>query len=161
MEVLACIPELSRPVSHAIVPPPVAENRRLGVPAPAPIAASMTSTPAMPAEPAEPAVADDAMPDEAVAEEAVAETDLPAADPDVDDDTETVSPGPRRDTVRAARGTWLFSPSIVALAVVATVVWAAAWRNDRLRLEAARQQRPERLAQELPPSAGVARSVTP
>jgi len=44
---------------------------------------------------------------------------------------------------------------------VAAVVWAAAWRNDRLRLEAARQQRPERLAQELPATAGSDRSLTP
>ena len=52
-------------------------------------------------------------------------------------------------------------PSILALVAVAAVVWAAAWRNDRLRLEEARQQRPERLAQELPATAGAARSVTP
>jgi hypothetical protein len=52
-------------------------------------------------------------------------------------------------------------PSIIALVAVAAVVWAAAWRNDRLRLEEARQQRPERLAQELPATAGAARSVTP
>jgi hypothetical protein len=42
---------------------------------------------------------------------------------------------------------------------------AAAYRRwlalIRLRLEAARQQRPERLAQELPAAAGAARSVTP
>jgi hypothetical protein len=52
-------------------------------------------------------------------------------------------------------------PSIIALVALAAVVWAAAWRNDRLRLEEARQQRPERLAQELPASAGPVRSVTP
>jgi hypothetical protein len=52
-------------------------------------------------------------------------------------------------------------PSIIALVAVAAVVWAAAWRNDRLRLEEARQQRPERLARELPATAGAARSVTP
>ena len=51
--------------------------------------------------------------------------------------------------------------SMIALVAVAAVVWAAAWRNDRLRLEEARQQRPERLAQELPATAGAARSVTP
>jgi hypothetical protein len=55
----------------------------------------------------------------------------------------------------------LFSPSIVALVALAVVVWTAAWRHDRLRLEAARQQRPERLAQELPVTAGAERSVTP
>jgi hypothetical protein len=49
----------------------------------------------------------------------------------------------------------------MALVVLAAVVWTAAWRNDRMRLEAARQQRPERLAQELPATAGAARSVTP
>ena len=53
------------------------------------------------------------------------------------------------------------APSIIALVAVAAIVWAAAWRNDRLRLEEARQQRPERLAQELPATAGAARSVTP
>ena len=52
-------------------------------------------------------------------------------------------------------------PSILALVAVAAIIWAAAWRNDRLRLEEARQQRPERLAQELPATAGAARSVTP
>ncbi|MFM9197285.1 MAG: hypothetical protein ACKOWG_16420 [Planctomycetia bacterium] len=62
---------------------------------------------------------------------------------------------------RRPRSTRFASPSIVVLAAVAAVVWAAAWRNDRLRLEAARQQRPERLAQELPATAGPARSVTP
>lgn len=62
---------------------------------------------------------------------------------------------------RRPRSTRFASPSIVVLAMVAAVVWAAAWRNDRLRLEAARQQRPERLAQELPATAGEARSVTP
>jgi hypothetical protein len=50
---------------------------------------------------------------------------------------------------------------MIALVAVAAAFWAAAWRNDQLRLEAARQQRPERLAQELPAAAGAARSVTP
>lgn len=51
--------------------------------------------------------------------------------------------------------------SVVVLAAVAAAVWAAAWRNDRLRWEAGRQQRPERLAQELPATAGAERSRTP
>lgn len=54
-----------------------------------------------------------------------------------------------------------FSPSIFALAAAATLIWAAALRNDQSRLETARLQRAERLAQELPPSAGRERSRTP
>jgi len=71
------------------------------------------------------------------------------------------SPAPRRGMGRQSPTTRFFSPSIVALMALATVVWAAAWRNDQLRLEAARQQRPARMAQELPPTAGANRSVTP
>ena len=77
------------------------------------------------------------------------------------DDAESVSPAPRRGSTRQSQPSQLFSPSIVALVAVAAVVWAAAWQNDRLRLEAARQQRPERLAQELPATAGATRSLTP
>jgi hypothetical protein len=51
--------------------------------------------------------------------------------------------------------------SIVILTAVAAAIWAAAWRNDRLRWEAGRQQPPERLAQELPATAGAERSRTP
>jgi len=81
---------------------------------------------------------------------------------DVDADTaESVAPAPRRIVVRRSQTTRFPSPSIIALVAVAATLWAAAWRNDRLRLEAARQQRPERLAQELPAAAGAARSVTP
>lgn len=76
-------------------------------------------------------------------------------------DTTAASPAPQPGPARRSRPTSLLSPSIIALAVMAAFVWAAAWRNDHLRLEAARQQRPERLAQELPATAGVARSVTP
>ena len=75
-----------------------------------------------------------------------------------------VSESPRPLKVPAAQRSYrrlITSPSIIALVAVAAVVWAAAWRNDRLRLEEARQQRPERLAQELPATAGAARSVTP
>jgi hypothetical protein len=76
------------------------------------------------------------------------------------------SPAPRSDTgwqskATRTKATRFFSPSIIALMALATVVWAAAWRNDQLRLEAARQQRPERMAQELPPTAGANRSVAP
>lgn len=84
----------------------------------------------------------------------------PAADPDADT-LECVAPAPRRTVVRRSQTTRFPSPSIIALVAVAAAFWAAAWRNDRLRLEAARQQRPERLAQELPAAAGAARSVTP
>ena len=77
------------------------------------------------------------------------------------DDAESVSPAPRRGSARQSQPSRLFSPSIIALVAVAAVAWAAAWQNDRLRLEAARQQRPERLAQELPATARAARSLTP
>jgi len=73
----------------------------------------------------------------------------------------SLAPAPRRSTARQSQANRFFSPSIIALMAVAAVVWAAAWRNDQLRLEAARQQRPERMAQELPPTAGANRSVTP
>lgn len=76
-------------------------------------------------------------------------------------DLDSVSPAPRFGAARRSRPARLFSPSIVVLAATAVVVWTAAWRNDRLRLEAARQQRPERLAQELPATSGPARSLTP
>ena len=46
--------------------------------------------------------------------------------------------------------------SVVTLAIVAAAFWGAAWRNERLRLEAQRA-RPERFAQELPASTGPAR----
>lgn len=62
---------------------------------------------------------------------------------------------------RPARASGPFSASIVALAAVATLVWAAALRNEQSRLEAARRQRPERLAQELPSSAGRGAGHTP
>jgi hypothetical protein len=84
----------------------------------------------------------------------------PAADTDADA-AECVAPAPRRTVVRRSQTTRFPAPSIIALVAVAAAFWAAAWRNDRLRLEAARQQRPERLAQELPAAAGAARSVTP
>ena len=74
---------------------------------------------------------------------------------------ECVAPAPRRIGARRSQTTRFPSASIIALVAVAATFWAAAWRNDRLRLEAARQQRPERLAQELPAAAGAARSVTP
>jgi len=75
--------------------------------------------------------------------------------------TVTVSEPPwPADAPAAPRGRF-FSPSIIVLVAVAATVWAAAWRNDRLRLETARQQRPERLAQELPPTTEAARSLKP
>ena len=48
----------------------------------------------------------------------------------------------------------------MVLVAMAAAFWAAAWRSDRLRWEAGRQ-RPARLAQELPATAGVERSRTP
>jgi hypothetical protein len=72
-----------------------------------------------------------------------------------------VSPAPRSGAAGRRAPSRFPPPSIIALVAVAAVVWAAAWRNDRLRLEAARQQRPERLAQDLPATAGAARSITP
>ena len=84
----------------------------------------------------------------------------PAADADADP-AECVVPAPRRTVVRRSQTVRFPSASIIALVAVAAAFWAAAYRNDRLRLEAARQQRPERLAQELPAAAGAARSVTP
>jgi hypothetical protein len=84
-----------------------------------------------------------------------------ASEPDDADDEECVSPAPRHGRAHRSRPAGLFSPSIITLTALAVVVWAAAWRNDRLRLEASRQQRPERLAQELQATAGTARSVTP
>ena len=133
MEVLACIPELPRPADRAPVAPPIAEHRRLSEPASAPIAAAETTMTA----------------------------DVDTREGEDVDDAATVSPGPQRSPARRSRPSGLFSPSIIALAAVATVVWAAAWRNDRLRLEAARQQRPERLALELPATAGAARKGAP
>jgi len=92
---------------------------------------------------------------------ATAEPAVAAAPSEADDDDDRVAPAPRHGRDRQSRNSWLFSPSIVALAAVAVIVWAAAWRNDRLRLEASRQQRPERLAQELQATAATARSITP
>jgi len=138
MEVLACIPEL--PCLTGTVAAAVGESPR---PFTLPGTRISTQEPAVTTD--EPDVTDE--PDE---------PDEPEADGE-----DFVSPPPRRGAVRRSRPSWLFSPSILALAAVAAVVWTAAWRNDRLRLEASRQQRPERLAQELPAAAGAARSVTP
>ena len=85
---------------------------------------------------------------------------VPAISVEVDPPA-SVSPAPRRAAAGRSAPRRFPPPSVIALAAVAAVVWAAAWRNDRLRLEEARQQRPERLAQELPATAGAARSVTP
>lgn len=81
---------------------------------------------------------------------------------DVGGDTAAcVAPAPRRIVRRHSQTSRFPARSIIALVAVAAAFWSAAWRNDRLRLEAARQQRPERLAQELPAAAGAARSVSP
>ena len=131
MEVLACIPEL------APEDPCPAHGRP---------DAGLSAGP--PDEPAVP----DAVPGGAV--EAVAPVASPAPSPEP-------PPAPERRSARRQRSARFPAPSIIALAAVAAVVWAAAWRNDRLRLEAARQQRPERLARELPAAAGTERSVVP
>jgi hypothetical protein len=108
------------------------------------VAAAVVSTPQRPAELSTPSIS----------------SPEPSATADTDD-AESISTAPRRGSTRQTRSSRWFSPSIIALVALAAVVWTAAWRNDRLRLEAARQQRPERLAQELPATAGAARSVTP
>lgn len=48
------------------------------------------------------------------------------------------------------RSSWLPTPSILVLAFLAVAMWVAALRNDRLRLDAARQARAERMAQVIP-----------
>ena len=53
------------------------------------------------------------------------------------------------------------APTIIVLAAVAIAFWMAAFRNDRLRLEVANQQRPESLARELPATAGTERRPPP
>lgn len=64
---------------------------------------------------------------------------------------------PARDVGRSPRkGVRLPPFSVITLALVAAAVWGAAWRNERLRLEAQRS-RPERFAQELPAGAGPTR----
>ncbi len=78
----------------------------------------------------------------------------------VDDEPEAVSgPNPAAGVIgsavlaepgRRARSAWLPTPSILVLSMLAVAIWGAALRNDRLRLEAARQARAERLAQVLP-----------
>jgi hypothetical protein len=91
---------------------------------------------------------------------AASPTPVPADSTEVDPPA-SVSSAPRSGAPGRRSPSRFPAPSIIALVAVAAVVWAAAWRNDRLRLEAARQQRPERLAQELPATAGSDRSLTP
>lgn len=52
------------------------------------------------------------------------------------------------------------TPSILVLSILAIAMWVAALRNDRLRLEAARQARAERMAQVVPTAGGQAGSQT-
>lgn len=52
------------------------------------------------------------------------------------------------------------TPSILVLSMLAIAMWVAALRNDRLRLEAARQARAERMAQVVPTAGGQAGSHT-
>jgi hypothetical protein len=51
-------------------------------------------------------------------------------------------------------------PTVVILAVAATVVWGLAWRNERARLESQRRQ-PERVASRPADEAGPARGAVP
>jgi hypothetical protein len=66
-----------------------------------------------------------------------------------------------RGTVRRSPSSRFPSPSVLALVVVAAVVWGAAWRNDQRRWEASHPPRPARLALELPATAGATRTLTP
>ena len=52
------------------------------------------------------------------------------------------------------------APSILVLSILALAMWMAALRNDRLRLEAARQARAERMAQVVPEAGGLRGSRT-
>ena len=64
---------------------------------------------------------------------------------------------PAREVGRIPRKGMRLPPfSVIALAIVAAAFWGAAWRNERLRLEAQRA-RPERFAQEIPASTGPTR----
>jgi len=51
--------------------------------------------------------------------------------------------------------------SVAVLVAVAAICWAAAWRNERQRWDALRQERAERLALDIPPTAGAGRSIAP
>lgn len=71
------------------------------------------------------------------------------------------SDGPTIEPARAvgrgpSRGARLPPFSVITLAIVAAAFWGAAWRNERLRLEAQRA-RPERFAQEPPTRSGPTR----
>lgn len=67
----------------------------------------------------------------------------------------------RRRAARRSAAARFPAPSVMVLLAAVAAFWAAAWRSERLRWEAAQQQRPARLAQELPATAGVERSRTP
>lgn len=67
---------------------------------------------------------------------------------------EPVAPVGCRDArvrpVEPTRSSLLPAPSILMLTILAVAMWVAALRNDRLRLDAARQARAERMAQVVP-----------
>lgn len=75
--------------------------------------------------------------------------DLTAAEPAAPVAEDTCRDVPSRPAERTP-SSWLPAPSILVLSILAVSMWAAALRNDRLRLEAARQARAERLAQVVP-----------
>jgi hypothetical protein len=68
--------------------------------------------------------------------------------------------GPSLAAVERPRAARLPAPSILVLSVLAVAMWMAALRNDRLRLEAARQARAERLAEVVPGVVGTGGSRT-
>lgn len=79
-----------------------------------------------------------------------------AAPEDLEPTERSASPPRAADRRRAV----LFPKlSVLGLAVIAAVVWAAAWRNERLR--AIEQRRPQRVAMEPASAAAAARSVMP
>jgi|GEM_PF-6971974 len=59
-------------------------------------------------------------------------------------------PESRPRPVEPTRSSRLPAPSILVLTILAVAMWVAALRNDRLRLDAARQARAERMAQVVP-----------
>jgi hypothetical protein len=73
---------------------------------------------------------------------------------------EVISADAPAEPARRARSTRLPAPSILVLSILAVAMWVAALRNDRVRLEAARQARAERLAQAMPDAVGPGGSRT-
>ena len=144
MKVIACIPELPQ-WPESVGPGPQTD----------PASPAFRAT-AVADENATPSAFGSAAADRPVAndgDESDAESDEEEGRPSVDRWT---APGRRR-----AMAVRFPTSSIVALAAVAVVVWVAAWRNDRLRLEATRHQRPDRIARELLPTTGAPSNPRP